>query len=540
MRLHRRWTAYAALAMLFSLTLVSCSGSGDDEGGTTGPGDVTPPGVVSVSPAAGATDVNVATTLVVIFSETIDATSVGAGTVQLVLDDDKQDPVAGTPAVNSGQLVFTPDTPLGHASAYRATAGTGVTDLAGNHLAAAHTWSFTTEAPPQAPLDVPLAEGNAWLYHGESSGSVWSQYGYSTSSSEELRVLFVEGPLTYAGRDGWLVRNHTLDQTVTTEIALRSEHFYLSGDVDGLYRADPDEDPGVWKNVILFTDLSFDDSAFLLADGPAHSDGTTLSAGSVQVPAGSYETFSIEHDYTSTGPYAPEDIFETRVEHYADGVGLVRASWDYSFDDNDPSGFDITAQGYAELIDDLNGPSLPYLTAELEPNDGVGAGRSQAFGSFALVAGSVHIEDAGLLAYDNNFDCLDTACILPNIDGVPLLQDWYVFDVAEAGQYRLDLVYEYYDGDAQVWNDLDLYVFMELGDGSVVYALRADDEAGKPEWIVFTYMPVGRYYVAVQAWNTPADAVPYTLSMSEQTVPVAARGTAPGARGVRGAVSSGK
>jgi len=527
----------AACLFAISLTLVSCSG--DDGPGGTGPGDITPPSVVSVTPGSGTADVDVATTLVVTFSEPIDAASVDAATIDLAPDATRAAGVPGTPTVSNSQLTFVPDEPLSHATPYRVEIAATVTDMAANALGDVYVWTFTTAEPPQAPLEVPLAEGNAWLYYGESSGSVWSQYGYSSSSSEELRVLFVERAAAYEGHDGWLVRNYTLDQTVTTETGLRSEYFYLDSDVDGLYRAEPDDDDG-WLNVILFTAANFSDSSFMLADGPAHSDGTTLGVGSVQVPAGSFQTLTIEHDYTSTGPYAPEDIFETRYEHYADGVGLVRASWNYSFDDNDPSGFDITAQGYAELIDVMNGPSLPYLAAELEPNDDGGPAASQTFGPFALVTGSVHIDDAGLLAYDDDFDCLDAECILPNIDGAPRLQDWYVLDVATAGQYRLDLVYEFYDSDTQVWNDLDLYVFMELGDGSVVYAARADDEAGNPEWVVFTYMPAGRYYLAVQAWDTPVNATPYTLSMSKQAVPVKAGGAACGAAGLRASASSGK
>ncbi|MBU1074146.1 Ig-like domain-containing protein [bacterium] len=536
MLLQRRWPACVALAIIVSLALVSCSGSGggDDGGSTTGPGDVTPPSVVSVSPAAGAADVDVGTTLVVTFSEAIDASSVGANTIQLALGAAKDAPVAGTPAVDNDHLVFSPDADLAPSVTYLAEIGVDVTDIAGNHLADAYAWTFMTAAPPQAPLDVPLAQGNAWLYHGESSASVWSQYGYSSSSSEELRVLFVEGPVSHADRDGWLVRSYTLDQTVTTEIALRSEFFYLCGDADGLYRAEPDD--GAWLNVILFTYPTFDDSAFLLADGPAHSDGTTLSASSIQVPAGAFETLRIEHAYSSTGPYAPEDIFETRREHYADGVGLVHASWDYSFDDSDPSGIDITAQGYAELLDVPGGPALPYLAAEQEPNDDHGPTAAQSLGPFAVVSGTVHHDDPGAVIDDADVYCQLAECVLPDVNGVAKLEDWYLVDVAQAGQYRLDLVFELYDSAHQVWNDLDLYVFQDLGDGTVAYAIRADDEAGNPEWVVFTWMPAGRYYVAVQAWDTPAGAVPYALSMSEQAVPVKLGRAA----GARGSASSGK
>jgi hypothetical protein len=526
---------YVLFALLFSFVLVSCSGDDGGSGGT-GPGDVTSPSVASVSPAAGTIDVDVGTTITVTFSEAIDPASVGASTFSLAPDATRDALVSGTHTVAGVDIVFTPDDPLDHATVYRPVIDTSLADMSANHLENAYAWTFTTADPPQALLDVPLTQGNAWMYFGESSATVWSQYGYSSSSSEELRVLYVESAVSHAGRDGWLVRNYTLDQTVTTDTALRADSFYLSGDIDGLYRAN---DPGVWKNVILFSELTFSDSAFLLADGPAHSDGTTLSASTIQTPAGTFDALRIEHDYSSTGPYAPEDIFETRREYYADAVGLVYASWDYSFDDNDPSGIDITAQGYAELVDDMNGPSLPYLAAEQEPNDDVGSANAQVLGPFAVVSGAVHYNDPGAVVDDVDFDCQLDECILPDINGVAKLEDWYYFDVTVAGQYRLDLVYEFYDSVHQTWNDLDLYFFQELGDGSVVYAFRADDEAGQPEWIVFTWVPVGRYYVAVQAWDTPSDPAPYTLSMREQVVPVKTNGAVT-LTGLRGQGSSGK
>lgn len=110
-------------------------------------------------------------------------------------------------------------------------------------------------------------------------------------------------------------------------------------------------------------------------------------------------------------------------------------------------------------------------------------------------------------------------------------------DVAISGQYRIDLIFTYYDHDNGHCNDLDMYVFQEIG-GEVVNSARADDSQGKPEWMVFSSMPAGRYWVAVQAWDTPTATVPYTLALREQPVPVYK--SAGGEESLRCTASSGK
>lgn len=535
---YAKCTLEMALVMLAVLTLGGCIG-GDAADSGLGPeaGDVTPPSVVTVAPAAGADDVAVGTTLQISFSEAIAAASVGAAAISLAPDADPEALIAGSAVLDDQQLEFTPSSALAPSTLYRAEIDANVADLSANPLGSAYVWTFTTAAPPVAPMQLPLAAGNAWLYEGESSATVWTASGVSTSSFAGWQVVFVEEADTYDSRSAWRVRKYTLDQTVTTDSALEADFFYLCGDADGLYRAQPGAS---WRNVILFAEPSFDNNSFILAGGPAHVEGASMSASTVQVPAGSFATLVIEHEYSSTGPYSGEDIFESRREHYADGVGLVAASWSYSFDDNDPSGIDITTQGTAVLLEPMNGAALPYLTPELEPNDGPGAADAQTFAPFAISSGSVHITDAGAILDDAMVDCQAAECILPDIDGVRRLEDWYRVDVAVGGQYRLDLVFDAYNSENATWNDLDLYVFQDLGGGALAYAIRADDGAGEQEWVVFTWMPAGSYYIAVQAWDTPAGAVPYTLAMREQAVEVAPAGPRSRPAWPMGTASSGK
>ena len=114
------------------------------------PADTTPPTVTATSPLAGGSGILVGTNTSATFSEALDpATITGAsfelrndGTGQLVAAS-----VSWDPATLSAEL--DPTAPLAFGTSYTATVKGGpggVTDVAGNPLAADFSWSFTTEA----------------------------------------------------------------------------------------------------------------------------------------------------------------------------------------------------------------------------------------------------------------------------------------------------------------------------------------------------------------------------------------------------------
>lgn len=136
----RRHLAAASLAILMFVSL----GCGSDS--TNNPdSDNTAPAVSATNPLPGATGVAVITAA---FSEamlisSIDASNFtvsGPGTVA----------IAGTVNYDSAARVaqFIPDDALVPDTGYTATVTTGVRDLAGNALAADHSWSFTTALSP--------------------------------------------------------------------------------------------------------------------------------------------------------------------------------------------------------------------------------------------------------------------------------------------------------------------------------------------------------------------------------------------------------
>ena len=107
--------------------------------------DVAAP-TVTVVPADTATDVAVAATVVWTFNEAIKKSAVKAANFFLIKADGTA--VAGALTINAAGLVvtFTPTSVLANATAYIAVATTGITDLAGNALAANDISNFTTIA----------------------------------------------------------------------------------------------------------------------------------------------------------------------------------------------------------------------------------------------------------------------------------------------------------------------------------------------------------------------------------------------------------
>ncbi len=112
--------------------------------------DATAPSVTSTAPEANATDVAVGTTVSSTFNEAMDATTITTSSFTL-------DGVSGSIAYDSGTdtATFTPGADLEEGTTYTATLSTAVTDAAGNPLALAYSWSFTTEAGVIVSIDAP-------------------------------------------------------------------------------------------------------------------------------------------------------------------------------------------------------------------------------------------------------------------------------------------------------------------------------------------------------------------------------------------------
>ena len=130
---------------------------------TGGGTDITPPTVVSTSPASNATGVAINASITAVFSEPLSASSLTASSVYLRAGATS---VAATLSYTAGStnVVLTPSSPLNPSTVYTVTlkGGTGaarILDIAGNALASDYVWSFTTvdQAPPTVLSTTPAS-----------------------------------------------------------------------------------------------------------------------------------------------------------------------------------------------------------------------------------------------------------------------------------------------------------------------------------------------------------------------------------------------
>jgi hypothetical protein len=148
----------ASLAMLLS----ACGGGSSSDGSppaATGP-DQTPPTIVSTFPAPGATGVALNAVLSITASEPVDPATLNGASFTLAAVGGPSIP--GIIAITSTTTAtFTPVVSLQPSTQYTATITTGVKDSAGNALATAFAWSFTTVTVPGAPTAASATAGNA-------------------------------------------------------------------------------------------------------------------------------------------------------------------------------------------------------------------------------------------------------------------------------------------------------------------------------------------------------------------------------------------
>lgn len=140
----------------------SLTGAAPYQGWVLVPGPL--PSVSSTAPADTSATVPVTEPVSAVFSGIMDPATITAATFTLTAGGT---PVPGTvvyvPAANTA--TFTPDSQLLPGTTYTATITTGATDLAGNPLAAAKVWTFTTTAQDTTPPAVTaMLPGNDATY----------------------------------------------------------------------------------------------------------------------------------------------------------------------------------------------------------------------------------------------------------------------------------------------------------------------------------------------------------------------------------------
>lgn len=190
--------------------------------------DTSAPTVVSSSPLDAATDVSLGGNLAVTFSESMDPQTVTTTTFTLKRGTTA---VAGAVSYSGVTATFNPTAALAANTAFTATIATGAKDLAGNSMASAFSWTFTTGSTvdtvrPTVSSTVPVRDatlivvGNNVTAHFSEAMNPLTL----TTSTFTLKqgLVSIPGAVTYSGVTATfnpanpLPPNKTITATLTT------------------------------------------------------------------------------------------------------------------------------------------------------------------------------------------------------------------------------------------------------------------------------------------------------------------------------------
>jgi len=168
--------------------------------------DTTAPTVLTIVPASGAVSIALNSKVTAAFSEAMTASTISSTTFTV-----KQGAtaVAGTVAYSGTTATFTPSSALVAGLVYTATITTGAKDAAGNAIAAAKTWSFTTlvAAPvltSWATQVWPIIQSKCATCHGATGGSAginmgtYAQVSALSNAQIDNAGMFSKGGVTAA------------------------------------------------------------------------------------------------------------------------------------------------------------------------------------------------------------------------------------------------------------------------------------------------------------------------------------------------------
>jgi len=185
--------------------------------------DFTPPIVVSMSPANGATNIPINTGVNALFSEALNPGTVTAASFILLQGTT---PLGGTvqlDALNS-TVIFAPTADLPYNTLITACITTAVKDLAGNALATEHLWTFTTGSAPDT--SAPTVSS---MYPASGATDVPVSVNIQVVFSEDMDSATLNAT-TFQLLDG----TTPVDGTVSYNAMTRTANFNPAADLAGL------------------------------------------------------------------------------------------------------------------------------------------------------------------------------------------------------------------------------------------------------------------------------------------------------------------
>lgn len=257
--------------------------------------DTTAPTVSLTSPVAAATDVVINANITATFDEIMDASTITGSTFTLKLG---VIPVAGTVSYLGTTAVFDPTSDLAVDAVYTATVTTGVTDLSGNALAVAKTWSFTTGTAAAAGPP-PVILGTAANY------AVLAKAGVSTVPSSVVTGHVGVSPVARTALTGWS-ETYDISDTFATSTQVVAPYRLYAADLGGTTPAD-------LTTAVLNMEAAYTDAAGRTATSAATTNVGAGTLTSLTLAPGVYEwgsAVTIPTDLTLNGGAADVWIFK--------------------------------------------------------------------------------------------------------------------------------------------------------------------------------------------------------------------------------------
>jgi len=159
------------------------------------------PGVVSTTPAQGATNVVINTPVTATFSMAMNPASITASTFTLTGPGGTA--VAGTVSYSGMVATFTPAALLSYSTTYTATLTTGAASTGGAALIGPSVWSFTTITPPPTVIATIPANGATNVSIGQMLSVTFSETMLLSSINSTTFKVTGPGGTTVAGTVGY-------------------------------------------------------------------------------------------------------------------------------------------------------------------------------------------------------------------------------------------------------------------------------------------------------------------------------------------------
>jgi len=203
-------TAALAYSTLYTVTIIGCDDGVKNLGGTPMTANnastfttiTPPPAMAAVVPAIGATGVLISQALTATFSEAMSPATISAATFTVTGPGGVA--VSGTVTYAGTTATFTPTANLAYSTVYTATITTGAQSQAGNPLAAAYVWTFTTITPPPSMMAVVPAIGATNVPVAQALSATFSEAMSCATLASPATTFTVTGPgaATVAGTVG--------------------------------------------------------------------------------------------------------------------------------------------------------------------------------------------------------------------------------------------------------------------------------------------------------------------------------------------------